>query len=849
MADDEKSNFVQFGTEQPESAWDVKAKERNKFLPLWKQEVRDEKGRKRLHGAFTGGFSAGYFNTVGSKEGYLRSICKFKIPQLTMSKNFKGFQPSTFVSSRLNRAKLQAARPEDYMDEEDLQELEESKQTKVSEEFDSTEGSQQEILRRKTAAKLINDDTQSSALGVLPGKLIEDLIGPAKDSVGVKLLRQLGWREGQGIGPRRKRKREMGSINDDDHHYAPKDQDLFLFEVKNNQFGVGYNPHKNAPEFKLNGGKHSARKSKGFGVGIFEDDDEDVYERVQAETDIVMDGTGSGLMTQTKSKNRELNDSNIRGVDGKTALVGFSFAQGSVYIHKWYSSPDVPADWRPEHKFDEQGPLEVSPDAGVLHPARMHLNAENRRDILGEEPINAPQRSVFSFVSVEDQGRLQQFIEQAKTGNSGTADESVESSGADPYHLDPSTAKEALKGFIPFANDPAKQNRYKMFLKAKSTGDAVGPWPPHMSKIEVNHEMTEFVKAAQLYRPLSGILASRFTSSATASASAIVSDTISAESQPKAQSDAANAASANMYGTLTRTKKDWFPTRLLCKRFNVVNPHPDHDESATLKDSSDPRARVGAEKLDSKKEVLNERTMAGLLAERDRMLAKGVALQAVVSSKNGSDNGDSISSLITERAETEAKGKIDDSDSDEDEDDEDENVVTESKVERPSMDIFKAIFDTDSESDSEDEDPGKQTSISKPKANTSSSVPERIEFVPKDKRTTKKNSDANGNSLQDSTKKQKTKKKSGKLNLSRLTITLDDEETNDAFTKPKKKAKLAQTKNSHGNDASEESTANPAVVEEVSSKVEDPRPVDEVATFKKVAVRNKRHRASAADFL
>jgi G patch domain-containing protein 1 len=32
-------------------------------------KVRDEQGRRRLHGAFTGGFSAGYYNTVGSKEG------------------------------------------------------------------------------------------------------------------------------------------------------------------------------------------------------------------------------------------------------------------------------------------------------------------------------------------------------------------------------------------------------------------------------------------------------------------------------------------------------------------------------------------------------------------------------------------------------------------------------------------------------------------------------------------------------------------------------------------------------------------------------------------------------------
>jgi hypothetical protein len=36
-------------------------------LPVHQQEVRDAQGRQRLHGAFTGGFSAGYFNSVGSE--------------------------------------------------------------------------------------------------------------------------------------------------------------------------------------------------------------------------------------------------------------------------------------------------------------------------------------------------------------------------------------------------------------------------------------------------------------------------------------------------------------------------------------------------------------------------------------------------------------------------------------------------------------------------------------------------------------------------------------------------------------------------------------------------------------
>jgi G patch domain-containing protein 1 len=35
-------------------------------LPVWQQEPTDEQGRKRFHGAFTGGFSAGFYNTVGS---------------------------------------------------------------------------------------------------------------------------------------------------------------------------------------------------------------------------------------------------------------------------------------------------------------------------------------------------------------------------------------------------------------------------------------------------------------------------------------------------------------------------------------------------------------------------------------------------------------------------------------------------------------------------------------------------------------------------------------------------------------------------------------------------------------
>lgn len=58
-------------------------------LPVWEQIATDNQGRRRFHGAFTGGFSAGYFNTVGSE---------------------KGWEPQAFSSSRSNRSRVQQVR-------------------------------------------------------------------------------------------------------------------------------------------------------------------------------------------------------------------------------------------------------------------------------------------------------------------------------------------------------------------------------------------------------------------------------------------------------------------------------------------------------------------------------------------------------------------------------------------------------------------------------------------------------------------------------------------------------------------------------------------------------------------
>jgi len=50
--------LVAFGNTLP--ALDSETRNNKSYVPVWKQEVTEEDGRKRGYGAFTRGFSAGY---------------------------------------------------------------------------------------------------------------------------------------------------------------------------------------------------------------------------------------------------------------------------------------------------------------------------------------------------------------------------------------------------------------------------------------------------------------------------------------------------------------------------------------------------------------------------------------------------------------------------------------------------------------------------------------------------------------------------------------------------------------------------------------------------------------------
>lgn len=94
-------------------------------------------------------------------------------------------------------------------------------------------------------------------------------------------------------------------------------------------------------------------------------------------------------------------------------------------------------------------------------------------------------------------------------------------------------------------------------------------------------ELNEFMGAARIFKPLTGMIATRFRSSTTSTSNfqgntAVPTNTdlnvLLHHPQPKPEDPAEAAAKMAMYGPVTRSIIEFSPTRLLCKRFNVKPP-------------------------------------------------------------------------------------------------------------------------------------------------------------------------------------------------------------------------------------------------------------------------------------
>ncbi|KAF7345375.1 G-patch domain [Mycena venus] len=585
-----------------------KSKDNGEFVPLWKQDVRDEKGRRRLHGAFTGGFSAGYFNTVGSKEGWT---------------------PSTFVSSRSDRAQKKASRPEDFMDEEDLQELRDGREVvDTTDEMDLAGG-------MKTGHG--DDEEQDSVARALEASMLP----AAKDSAGARILKKMGWRLGQGIGPRvtlRQRKLQdlqaSGrrvteadiAVPDDEeatkHTYAPRDTVVLAVERKDNSHGLGYHPGMGLNESVggARGGATSGPKlASGFGLGALNDADEDdldVYDggfaqnRNRTAYDIIdreeEDKISIGGKADSRSRSSAMPASSTQTFhDGKPVLAGFVLSDKPVAEDRWFPLPDIPKGWKPDPKrvWDKENSQQpeassqTSPEKSEKW-SKTGISADQRGSMLGETPLPHAPRSVFEYMSQKDRERLQNIASRGPPSADAPVDDSTSTSRPTPLpstitipRTDPHIALAALRGgFVPFATNPEKQARYTAYLESQAGSDAPPPPPKPMpgQKIdEFNKELEDYAKAALIFKPLSGAMAGRFTSATivehgpqmseglyTPTAEDLAKEAELQKAEEEKVTPKVHAARMGMYGPMTRETQPWQPAKLLCKRFKVKDPNP-----------------------------------------------------------------------------------------------------------------------------------------------------------------------------------------------------------------------------------------------------------------------------------
>lgn len=148
--------------------------------------------------------------------------------------------------------------------------------------------------------------------------------------------------------------------------------------------------------------------------------------------------------------------------------------------------------------------------------------------------------------------------------------------------VDEKTASAALKGFMPFDEDPEKQSRYIKYLRF--CNDKFGKADVPKSTLYLDEkEREEFVMSAQIFRPSSSVISSRFASSSTSLQPQV--QLKAGLSRPDFSKKHSNPKEIEPLSILhqPKIKNDdslpqqrinyvWAPSSLLCKRFNVIPP-------------------------------------------------------------------------------------------------------------------------------------------------------------------------------------------------------------------------------------------------------------------------------------
>ncbi|MCP9259340.1 hypothetical protein DINM_002292 [Dirofilaria immitis] len=380
-------NWVVYGTELEEFNDGTGNVSNIRPLGIEGQVVKDEKGRKRFHGAFTGGFSAGYFNTVGSKEGWI---------------------PKKFRSSRDERSDKIDYKPEDFMDEEDLGEFGiAARQIKTSVDVGG-DNSDRHLLAWER-------NMQSSFESSLSGLN------------GLTIVEKMGWREGHGIGSKMSRKAlEKQKLNDDRicgkrgfyNEAAVREADEMSSEGVH---GLGYCGICQTSVLSekygiLESALKIEKKEKAFGVGAFENDDANIYTNYDfSQYDFAIDSSGTAFDASCSA-----NDTN------------FIMASKRQISRRFFEPPRIPPNFIPMHtpiypnislmplnikQFSERmNHLQRAKFLGEIDPkAVFELVCDRDRKKLNIPQIEDVIQNVFEEEPMK-QARFKQYINYLKRG-------------------------------------------------------------------------------------------------------------------------------------------------------------------------------------------------------------------------------------------------------------------------------------------------------------------------------------------------------------------------------------------------------------------------------------------------
>lgn len=152
----------------------------------------------------------------------------------------------------------------------------------------------------------------------------------------------------------------------------------------------------------------------------------------------------------------------------------------------------------------------------------------------------------------------------------------------------------------------------------------------------------------------------------------------------------------NMFGPLTRKVKPFYPNRLVCKRFNIKNPHPDY-----VQQTPGHRTQAGSTN------ILNDQMMQSMF-QQQQQYDDPLKMKQPIGFLTVNENDPALKLIIDkpsmrkDNEQNEMDSVIKENKNEEkEEDDEDDNKLD---YKRPTMDIFKAIFENDDDSEDEEDE-------------------------------------------------------------------------------------------------------------------------------------------------